>query len=170
MCPRLSDEWRDDANHKRRIHIFGPVAWYVTVALSAAAIIFFIAMYLVILFEWGGSGAWPVVAIMLASIGFVIAVPAALAWLSRKTRRTERSPRQSGHSVSSEPAGTADWLNSLKPQGDLPEHTQGDSQREAEHRMTPTRFQWVMLIAFIVVVLALMGLFRMLWIPDFGTP
>ena len=167
MCPDLSDEWVADGKRKRRIHVFGPVAWYVAVALSVAAIVPFLAAYLVVLFRLGGRGAWPVVAIVLASIGFVVAVPAALAWLSRKTGISKRASR---HSVSNEPEHTDAWLAGLAPQHDLPEPSPGDSRRETDYRMKRTQFQWIMVLAFILVVLGLMLFFRSLWMPDFGIP
>jgi hypothetical protein len=167
MCPDLSDEWVADAKRRRRIHIFGPVAWYVAVALSAAAIVPFFAAYVVILLRLGGSDAWPVAAIVLASIGFVIGVPAALAWLSRRTRSTERVPR---HSAADETEHTDAWLGGLAPQHDPPERVQGYDREETDYRVKRTRFQWVMVLAFILVVLGLMLLFRLLWIPDFGMP
>jgi branched-subunit amino acid ABC-type transport system permease component len=167
MCARLSDDWLADPNRKRRIHLFGPVAWYVAVALSAAAVISFFAAYLVILFGLGGRDAWPVLAIVLASIGFVIAVPAALAWLSRKTRVAERVSR---HSVPDQTEHTDAWLGSLAPHGDLPQALEGQREAETDYRVKRTRYQWIMVLAFILVVLVLVLFFRSLWIPDFGMP
>jgi hypothetical protein len=162
MCPDLSDEWVADTKRRRKIRVFGPVAWYAAVALSAVAIATFIAAYLVVLFRLGGRGAWPVVAIVLASIGFVVAVPAALAWISRKTRIGERASR---HSVSNETEHSDAWLGGLAPQHDVLEHSPGDSRGETDHRAKRTRFQWIMVPAFILIVLGLMLFFRSIWIP-----
>ena len=167
MCPRLSDEWVADRRRKRRIHVAGPVAWYVAVALSVAAIAPFFAAYLVVLFRFGGSNGWPVLAIVLASIGFVIAVPAALAWISRRTRILERI---SERGAPDEPAHTNAWLSGLAPQSDPPEHLQSHDRKETDYRAKRNRFQWVMLVGFVLVVLALMLFFRSLWVPDLVTP
>ena len=167
MCTRVSDEWVADGKRRRRIHVFGPVAWYLAVALSIAAIVPFFAAYLVILFRLGGSDAWPVVAIVLASIGFVIAVPAALAWISRRTGIPERSSRRG---APTEPARTGAWLSGLTPQSEPPERLPSQGREETDYRVKRNRFQWVMLVGFILVVLGLMLFFRSLWIPDFATP
>jgi hypothetical protein len=86
MCPRLSEDWRADGNRKRRIHIFGPLASSVAIALLALAMGLFCALFLVLLFGWGGAGAWAIIGIMLASIGFAVAVSAAIDRLARRRR------------------------------------------------------------------------------------
>jgi hypothetical protein len=167
MCPRPSDEWRADADRKPRIHILGPVAWGVAVALSAAAVALFVLPWLVVLFDWGGSGAWLVVAIVLASIGFVAAASAALTWLSRRRRPTERT---GGPSEAKERVGAGAWLSGLIPHRDPPERPQGQSRRETGHRLRPREFQWILVFAFIVAIFLLMLFFRSLWIPGLETP
>jgi hypothetical protein len=167
MCPRPADEWRADADRKRRIHILGPVAWVVAVALSVAAIALFVLPWLVVLFDWGGSGAWLVVAIALASIGFVAAASAALTWLSRRRKPTERT---GGPTEAKEHAGAGAWLSSLIPHRDPLVRPQSQSRRETSHRLKPTEFQWVLVFAFIAAIFALMLFFRTLWIPGLETP
>jgi len=42
---------------------------------------------LVVLFRLGGVGGFPIVAVILAGIGFVVAVPTGLSWTRRRLRR-----------------------------------------------------------------------------------
>ena len=87
---RLVGRWRSDAKRRPQRHVAGPIASGVFVATASTAIAFFCAAYLVILFRWGGHGSWPILGIMLASVGFVIAVGAVGGWLVRR-RRGHRS-------------------------------------------------------------------------------
>jgi hypothetical protein len=93
MCPRIDDSWRADERRRRKIPILGPVAWWLAVAMCFSAIVCFVVLYLVILVGWGAPGAWGIVVIMLASIGFIIAVPAVLGWVARRIKR-RRTPGQ----------------------------------------------------------------------------
>ena len=93
MCPRLSEHWRTDGNRRRRIRIFGPFAWSVALLMSVAGGGLVFASFLVLAFRWGGAGAWPIIGIMLASIGFVVAVTASVDWLTRRRRRRRERTR-----------------------------------------------------------------------------
>jgi hypothetical protein len=84
---RLSDHWRIDGNRKQRMNILGPVAWYVALVLSVAGIGLVLASFVVLAFRWGGTGAWPIIAIMLVSIGIVAAASASVGWLARRRKR-----------------------------------------------------------------------------------
>jgi hypothetical protein len=169
MCPDVSDEWRADPKRRRRIPIFGPVAWYGAALMSAASVLLVIAAFLVVLFSSRGSQGWLVVAIVLAAVGFVIAVPAVLAWLSRKTWDPGKNSTRSGLT---EPATAGAWSDTLVPQHDLPEGVEGGAPCQAppdEHRRR-ARFQWLMVLAFIMVVVIMMFIFRSFWSPQLVMP
>jgi uncharacterized membrane protein len=87
MCPRLSERWCSDSNRKPRKHIVGPIAYHVAIAMFVVAVAFFCALFLIIVFRWGGADAWPIVGVMAASVVLVFAVLVAVDRLMRRSRR-----------------------------------------------------------------------------------
>jgi MFS family permease len=162
VSPQVSDEWRGDTNRRRRLHLFWPAAWYLGAALSVSAIAVFIAAYLVILFGMRGGWAWVVVLIALGSIAFAAGFPAAVSWIARRRRGPERG--ESRPSKPGEPVKAGAWSNTLVPNHDVPLATEGQAQSETRPRRRAARFQWLTLLAFIVILLALMLFFRSMWV------
>jgi hypothetical protein len=92
MCASLSDEWQADDERPRRARIVGAAVWYAAVVATLAGILLVFACAFLVLFDWGGVGSLPIVAIELGSIGFVALVSGAGGWLvgARKRRRQRR--------------------------------------------------------------------------------
>jgi hypothetical protein len=55
--------------------------------MAAGAVVFFCAVYLLVLFGWAGVGALPIVGVMVASIYLAVVVPAAAGWPMRRSSR-----------------------------------------------------------------------------------
>ena len=95
MCPSLSDEWQADDKRPRRARFMGAAIWYGLVVATVAGISLVFACAFLVLFEWGGVGSLPIVAIELGSIGFVALISGAGGWVvSARRRRRERSSRR----------------------------------------------------------------------------
>jgi hypothetical protein len=86
MCLRLTERWHGDVNRRPREHIVGPIAYHAAIAMLVAAIAFFCTLFLLIVFRWGGSDAWPIVGVMVGATACVFGVLLAVDRLIRRSR------------------------------------------------------------------------------------
>ncbi len=166
MSARVSDDWRAENEQSKRSRIFGPAAWYVGLAWSAASIAFWIAAWMIIVFRQAASDSWFFVAIFLAAVGFATAVPAAGTWIANRwaTGEGSRRPASADHE---KPAGDG-WSSTLAPHTEPLEleHPPGRERDTTDMRARSARYHWVALGVLALVLLAIVLLFRfVLWQP-----